>query len=127
MKGEDRLNKEFIRPMVLNDEKLYFTYDIGHSIVDYGLITNLDNYMIEDIRNVHIHTNDVMGNDHLPIYKDDKYWNDVLKGLLFFVNNKYQYNIVFEYDLYMCKGSTYREEITDYLNSIDFVSERIYN
>lgn len=50
-----RPGKEDIRKIVLNDEKLYFTYDIGHEIADYGSITNLDTYMIEDIRNVHIH------------------------------------------------------------------------
>lgn len=56
LRNLNRLNKEMIRPMILNDEKLYFTYDIGHEIIDYGEITNLDNFMIEDIRNVHLHT-----------------------------------------------------------------------
>ena len=56
LRNLNRLNKEMIRPMILNDEKLFFTYDIGHEIIDYDEITNLDNFMIEDIRNVHLHT-----------------------------------------------------------------------
>lgn len=120
----DRLEKEYITPIILNDEKLYFTYDIGHEIMDYGNITNVNNYMIEEIRNVHVHTNDGKGNDHMPIYKNDPNWNEIMKGLLFLKNNKYNYNIVYEYDLYTCKGENIKEKIVDYLNSIDYVSER---
>ena len=121
-----RLGKEEIRKIVLNDEKLYFTYDIGHEIIDYGKITNLDKYMIEDIRNIHIHSNDNKGNDHMPIYKNDIHWNEIIKGLTFLILNNYKYNIVYEYDLYCCYGQTIEEKIKDYLNSIDYISER-YN
>ena len=120
----DRLEKEYIRPVVLNDENLYFTYDIGHEIADFGNITNLDNYMIEDIRNVHIHTNVAGKEDHQPIYKNDPHWDRILKGLEFLKVNKYKYNIVYEYDLYACHGDNVKEKVIDYLNSIDFVSER---
>ena len=119
-----RLSKEQIRPIVLNNEDLYFTYDIGHSIVDYEGITNLDKFMIEQMRNVHLHTCDRLGQDHRPIYKNDSRWNDIIKALLFLKNNKYQYNITFEYDLYACKGETIKEKINDYLTSIDYISER---
>ena len=85
-------------------------------------MTNLNEYMIKEIRNVHIHTNNGMGVDHMPIYENDKYWTNLLKGLVFLVNNKYQYNIVYEYDLYKCRGNTIEEKVIDYLNSIDFVS-----
>ena len=43
----DRLEKESISSIILNDESLYFTYDIGHELIDYGGITNLNKYMIE--------------------------------------------------------------------------------
>ena len=118
----DRLEKEYITPIILNDESLYFTYDLGHELIDYGDMTNLNEYMIKEIRNVHIHTNNGMGVDHMPIYENDKYWTNLLKGLVFLVNNKYQYNIVYEYDLYKCRGNTIEEKVIDYLNSIDFVS-----
>lgn len=118
-----RLEKEKIRTMILNDEALYFTYDIGHEIADSGKITNMDKYMIEDIRNVHIHSIDDVRVDHMPIYKNDKHWNEIIKGLTFLKLNNYKYNIVFEYGLEYCSGTTKEEKIMDYLNSIDLVSQ----
>ena len=118
----DRLEKESITPVILNNELLYFTYDLGHELIDHGNITNLNKYMIEEIRNVHIHTNNDIDTDHMPIYKNDKYWSQLLKGIVFLINNNYQYNIVYEYDLYKCYGNSIEEKIIDYLNSIDFVS-----
>lgn len=120
----DRLEKECIRPIILNDEKIFFTYDIGHELADYGNITALDKYMIEDIRNIHIHTNNGKGVDHRPIYKNDIHWNELMKGLIFLINNKYEYNIVYEYDLNACYGNNIEEKIKDYLKSIDYVSEK---
>ena len=35
-----------------------------------------------------------------------------------------KYNIVFEYGLDLCYGETIEEQVKDYLNSIDLVSER---
>ena len=119
-----RLNKDEIRTTILNDEKLYFTYDIGHEIADYGKITNLDKYIIEDIRNIHIHSNDNKGNDHLPIYKNDVYWNEIIKGLIFLIINNYKYNIVYEYNLERCNGNTIEEKVRDYLHSIDYLTEK---
>ncbi len=120
----DRLEKEYIRPIILNDNRLYMTYDIGHEIADYGDITNIDGYLMDEIRNIHIHTHDGQGHDHQPIYENSLFWDSVLKGILFLVINGYTYNVVFEYDVYACHGNTLKEKIEDYLKSIDFVSER---
>lgn len=125
IRGYIRLNKEEIKSTILNDEKIFFTYDIGHEITNYGFITNLDEYMISDIRNVHIHSFDNKGVDHMPIYKNDTHWNEIIKGILFLKSNDYKYNIVFEYGLEYCKGNNVEEKVIDYLNSIDYVSERI--
>ena len=73
-----------------------------------------------------IHTNDGKGNDHQPIYLNDSNWNKVVKGIVFLINNNYQYNIVYEYDLYACHGETKVDKVKDYLSSIDLVSEH-YN
>ena len=121
--GLDRLEKECIEPIVLNNENLYFTYDIGHEIIDHGTITNLDKFMISEIKNIHIHTNDGIQKDHIPIYKNDPNWNIIIKSLLYLLNNKYDGNIVFEYDLMECNGDTIKEKIIEYLNSMDLVSE----
>ena len=118
----DRLEKESIKPIVLNNEKLFFTYDIGHEIMDYGNITNLDSYVISKIKNVHLHSHDVIGNDHLPIYENDKYFSEILKAILFLINNKYCNAIVFEYNIFACRGNTIKEKVQDFLDSVDFVA-----
>ncbi len=119
----DRLEKESIKPISLNNENLYFTYDIGHEIIDHGYITDLDKYMIDKIRNVHIHSYNSKGNDHMIIYENDIHFNELLKGILFLKNNNYLNNIVFEYDVYNCMGDTIKDKVIDYLKSIDYVSE----
>lgn len=122
-----RLGKDEIKTTILNDEKVFFTYDIGHELADYGEIINLDKFIIEEIRNIHIHSNDNKGNDHLPIYMNDIHWNEIIKSLIFLQVNNYKNNIVYEYALELCKGDTVEEKIKDYLESIDFVSERYVN
>jgi sugar phosphate isomerase/epimerase len=123
--GENiRLGKEEITSTVLNDESLYFTYDVGHEIVDYGNIVDLDKYMIEYIRNIHIHSSNDKGKSHMPIYKNDIHWNEIIKAIEYLVVNNYKYNIVYEYGLEYCFGDTVEEKVIDYLNSMDYVSER---
>lgn len=122
---KDRLEKESITSLVLNNELLFFTYDMGHELADHKNITDLNEYMIEEIRNVHIHSVNDLGTDHMPIYKNDKHINEIIKGLIFLVNNKYKYSVVFEYDLFECYGNNIEEKIKDYINSIDYVSSHM--
>lgn len=124
IRGFIRLSKEEIKSTVLNDEKLYFTYDIGHEISNYGDITNLDGYMFSEIRNVHLHSVSINGIDHMPIYKEDLNWNKIIKALEFLIINKYEYNIVYEYGLEYCRGDNVLDKLNDYLLSIDIVSEK---
>lgn len=124
VRGATRLSKEDIKTTILNDEKLFFTYDIGHDLADYGKIINIDDYLIEDIRNIHIHSNNNKEMDHMPIYENDIHWNEIMKGLTFLIVHKYKYNIVYEYALEYCQGDTVEDKVKDYLSSIEFVSER---
>ncbi len=126
--GFDRLNLNDIKPIVMNNENIYCTYDVGHVYADYDNAINVDKEMIELITNVHIHThNNVYSNgfDHKPIYKDDTYWNDIIKTITLLKINKYDGPIVFEYDLYACNGEKLTDKIIDYAKSIDFVAERL--
>ena len=125
---DDRLNKEDITSIILNNEQLFMTYDIGHEIIDNGNITDVNKFLFEKISNIHIHTyNDSYSNgyDHKPIYKHDKHWNLLLKGIEFLKVNKYTGSIVFEYDLYACLGKDLKEKIISYCQSIDNISERL--
>ena len=123
----DRLDKDEITPIVCNNERLFFTYDIGHEIADYGNVTNILWAMAEQISNVHIHTFDCDyddGYDHKPIYKDDEHWQNIIKAILYLKSQNYQGNIVFEYDVMECLGETLKDKIKNYADSMDYVAER---
>ena len=124
MDNRDRLSKEEIIPIVVTNKLLYFTYDMGHELMDYGHLVDFDNGIISKIANVHVHTNNGKA-DHMPIYKNDVFWNELLKGVKLLVKNKYQNNIVYEYDLYECNGNSIEEKIHDYLKSIDLFHSMI--
>lgn len=119
---QDRLDKNEITPIICNNERLFMTYDMGHDIADYNNPIDLNSTLISKIRNIHIHTHK-NGIDHLPIYKESL--NSVLKAILFLKGIKYEGPIVFEYNLYECRGENVLEQLHDYLESIDFVSERL--
>ena len=123
-KDKIRLGKNEIREILLNNENLYFSYSIGHAIVNYESVIDFDNYMFKEIRNVLLHTCDKTGEDHKPIYKDDLHWNEVIKALTFLTYNNYQFNVVYDYDLYSCKGTSLEEKLEDFIASVDLVSER---
>ena len=123
IRGFVRIGKDEIKNTILNDEQIYFTYDICHELFDNGNIIGLDKYLLEDIRNVHIHSNN-KGDDHKPIYKNDIHWDELMKALEFLLVNKYEYNIVYEYNLYECSGETTLDKIKNFFNSVDLVSEK---
>lgn len=126
MYKQDRLHKEDIANIILNNENLFMTYDIGHEIIDNGDIININNYLINEISNIHIHTFDYeydLGYDHKPIFKNDKNWEKILKAITYLKINKYEGNIVFEYALTACEGNDFLEKLETYLRSIDFISE----
>ena len=122
-----RLGKDDIIPVILNKEKLFFTYDIGHEIVEYGKITGINKDIIKKVKNIHIHTFNDKGEDHFPIYKNDLNLSHIIKAINLLKNNKYYNNIVYEYNLYVCNGKNIQEKIIDYLNSIDFITENYLN
>ena len=100
------------------DLDIYITYDMGHELIDREKIMECP---IEKIRVVHIHTNRD-GLDHIPIYKDDKYLDEIINALRFLKNNNYKYSVVFEYGIEYCNGDSLEEKVMDYLNSVDYVT-----
>lgn len=116
-----RPSKEYLDPILYNNDKLMFTYDIGHEIVEYGGVTNVSEIETLRINNIHLHTFN-KGIDHLPIYKDTNN-QELIKGILFLKKIQYNNNIVFEYDLFNCKGNTIEEKLNDYILSIKFFEQ----
>ncbi|MDD3453095.1 MAG: hypothetical protein PHN42_02295 [Bacilli bacterium] len=119
-----RLSKELILTILYNNEDLHFTYDIGHEIVEYGKITDLDEVLIKRMNNIHIHT---FKNtfDHLPIEENDENKLKWLKGLEYLKYLKYNGNIVLEYDIYEVKGNGINEKVQNYIRSAYFISQYI--
>lgn len=119
MDNKKRLKKEDIKDIIINNN-IYFTYDIGHELVDNKKVLDIDNNLVEKTRNIHIHTcNDEM--HHLPIYKNDIYLKELFKGIKNL--NNYKYNIVYEYGLDYFNGNTIEEKINNYLEAIDIFNE----
>lgn len=123
-----RLDKEEMLPIMMSNDKLYMTYDIGHDIADYGNITDLNPILIPKLSNVHIHSTSKYykdGYDHKPIDDQSDDFEKVLKGILYLKHISYDGPIVFEYDLYQCKGDTVEEQVKSYIYSIDDTTEHI--
>ena len=124
----DRLNKNDIIPIICNNDRVYFTYDIGHEIIDGGNITDLNPEVLPLIKNVHMHTNNFKydyGYDHKPIFKGDDHWNNIIKGILFLKSFNYNGPVVFEYDVYALPGDNFNEKLINYCKSIQFIGERL--
>lgn len=114
-----RLKTREILPIVESIPEIGMTFDIGHVICDG--IKDLAGFSISPevvgrTKNLHIHaTKD--GIDHLPIRLNDEDLELMLNVVPQFLNAE---TIVFEYDLYQCKGETVQEQILDYFDSISF-------
>jgi sugar phosphate isomerase/epimerase len=127
--GKMRLDKHEMLPLMMNDERLYMTYDIGHDIADYGKITDLDEELVKRLSNIHLHEasmyHDEIGYDHRPINDEGENFERVLKGILYLKHIKYDGPVTFEYDLFYCDGNTIEERIDSYIYSIDDTSEHL--
>lgn len=114
-----RLSKNYLYPILYNNDNLLFTYDIGHEIEEYGELTDLQEIEIERLNNIHIHTfKNVI--DHLPIYEKDEHLTILAKSILYLKKINYDGTIVYEYDLYECNGDTIEEKILGYIDSMLF-------
>ena len=71
IKEVKRLKKEDITDILNQNQKLKFTYDIGHELVDKKEAKIEQNILIERINNIHIHTH-IEQQDHYPLTKNKK-------------------------------------------------------
>ena len=119
--GMIRLTKEELESIILENDKINFTYDIGHELEKFKCMHPTSNELSNKVVNIHIHTTEDGVEDHQPIYDGDKYWSVIENAFKFMNEINYNKNLVFEYDVLACKGNSIEEKINDYLNSIDFV------
>lgn len=123
---QDRLNKDDLVPILEKLPNLKFTYDIGHELIDYGNITDLNSVLKERLNNVHIHT---FHNtyDHQVMTDDDIHKESWIKGITYLKVINYSGAMVLEYDLNSFWFDTLQEKIIGYLASIDRITEYFYD
>ena len=116
-----RLDKSEMKEIIYNNEDLFFTYDIGNEIIDYGGITDVDYLLEKRMINVHLHTFDKF-EKHLPITPDDPNKLRWLKALTYLKLINYRGAIVLEYDYSVIKGDSFKEKIINLIRSAEFVN-----
>lgn len=120
-----RLSHKDLLPIFEKNEELKFTYDIGHEIADYGIVTDVNYLMAKKISNVHIHSfkNNI---DHLPLCEEDINKEKWRRGLIFLKSINYNDTIVLEYNLFAVVGESYEEKINNYISSA-YILEKYFN
>jgi len=124
--NQDRLNKDDLVPILEKLPDLKFTYDIGHELIDYGKITDLNETLKQRLNNVHIHTFHNT-HDHQVMTNDDIHKESWIKGITYLKVINYSGTMVLEYDLNSFLFNTLEEKIVGYLASIDRITEYFYD
>ncbi|MDD8049695.1 MAG: hypothetical protein PHH04_08935 [Thomasclavelia sp.] len=119
-RDNNRLNKEQIIRIIANNNDLMFTYDIGHEILSYGNIIDLNEILISKLVNVHLHTF-LYDNDHKSLYSKDPNKSKWIKAILYLKSLNYNETIVLEYDLYDMIGESYEEKLFNYIESAETI------
>lgn len=115
-----RLDKSEMREIIYNNENLYFTYDIGNEIIEYGNITDVDYLLERRMINIHLHTFDKY-DKHVPIYENDEHKLRWLKALTYLKLINYRGPICLEYEYNIIPGKTFEEKIRNTVISAEFV------
>lgn len=119
-----RLDKNEMKSIIYNNEDLFFTYDIGNEIIEYGSITDVDYILEKRMINVHLHTFNAYEN-HLPIYPDDPNKLRWLKALTYLKLINYRGPVCLEYDYSCINGVTFEEKVLDIVKSANYVALHI--
>lgn len=115
-----RLDKNEMREIIYNNENLYFTYDIGNEIIEYGKIIDVDYLLEQRLTNVHLHTFDKY-DGHVPIFPEDENKLRWLKALTYLKLIDYRGAIVLEYEYSIIPGKSFEEKVKNTLRSAEFV------
>lgn len=115
-----RLDKSEMREIIYNNENLYFTYDIGNEIIEYGNITDVDYLLERRMINVHLHTFDKY-DKHVPIFSNDEHKLRWLKALTYLKLINYRGPICLEYEYNIIPGKNFEEKIHNTIISAEFI------
>ena len=124
--GRHRLKMREVKRVIDAVPELGVTYDIGHVIADGAMsvediISPVDGCAQKN-RNLHVHSCKTAIIDHQPIYQGDKKWNIATQALAHFSSVP---TVVFEYDVYACRGNSLREQVLDYLQTFAPIMDEV--
>lgn len=119
--GISRINTNQLSTIFNNNQDLKFTYDVGHSIIEYEDI-KLEDVLIERLKNIHIHTF-VNGEDHYQLLKKDPHKQEWVKAILYLKKTKYNETVTLEYDVLRFEGDTLEEKVINYIESAKFIKQ----
>ena len=122
-KGTVRLSKDMLLPILSNNEKLNFTYNLGNEFRDFGKITNVNPLFIKRLNIVHIYSFDYK-NIHKAITKKDPNKVNIVKGLTYLKQILYVGPIVLDYDFDLL-GLTTEEKLDNYITNAESIYEYI--
>ena len=115
--GHDRLKKEDLIIFLKEFDKLKFTYDIGHELIDGIYTKELPDILKDRLSNIHIHTY-IDRDDHNPVLSFEK--EEMLSNLL--INYGQNNYIVMEYAYEFIQGKNFKEKIKSYVSYAKIVN-----
>lgn len=120
-KMSDSLNRCRLEHLkdTLDIDNLYFTWDIGHQVIDNECTYFLEKKYKNKLNNVHIH--DIEKSDHFPFYYNKI---DLIKAFDYLININYSGSIVCEIGLDYLKSSTFEEKIKEYIENIYLLNKK---
>lgn len=121
--NELRPSKDTLTPILANNIDLNFTYDVGHEIIEYGKVTDLNDILLQRITNVHFHTfkNEF---DHQPVTKESLHKDKWIKTVQYLKLIHFKNTFVLEYDFNEL-GSNYDEKLFNYIKCAEFINQYI--
>lgn len=124
LNGVKRINLSRIDELLELNEKVYFTYDIGHDTYDNKKLSKLSNLQKARIRNVHIHS--VINNeDHHSITSISNDLDLIKEAILELKTIDYQEPIVLEYALDYMEGKNYEQKAISIVKAFKFFKEEL--
>lgn len=121
IKEVKRLKKEDITDILNQNQKLKFTYDIGHELVDKKEAKIEQNILIERINNIHIHTH-IEQQDHYPLTKNKKDKEITTQIIEKIKRQNNNISVVMEYALDYIEGKTFEEKIKNYISEANYIN-----
>ena len=121
--GNDRLKREDLVEILEQNEKLKFTYDIGHEYAEQVQSKLEDEILLERVNNIHTHTTR-NNKDHYPIEAEDEKMIHITKNIVNTISKNKNYdkiNVVLEYALDYMQGVTFKEKLEKYIESANII------